>query len=57
MVLGMLGMNSIVNLKHTSDIMHFCQSISLGVSVMDFIMIFVYWGIASKLLKSNLNLL
>jgi hypothetical protein len=56
-VITTLGTESFINIKTAADILYLCQSISYKVAGMNFVMIFVYWVLASRLLKSNLNLL
>jgi hypothetical protein len=52
-----LGTESFINIKTAADILYLCQSISYKVAGMNFVMTFIYWVLASRLLKSNLNLL
>jgi hypothetical protein len=56
-IMTTFGIESFVNLKNASDILDFCMGIAYRGAGINVLITFVYWFIASKLLKSNLNLL
>jgi hypothetical protein len=56
-IMTTFGMESFVGLKSAADVLDFCRNVAYKGAAINFVLTFVYWFIASKLLKSNLNLL
>jgi hypothetical protein len=57
MIIMTFSEQSFTSLKTMGDILRFCQGVSYKVAAMNFVVTFIYWGLAAKLLKRNLNLL
>lgn len=57
LVLNMFDGGIFASIKTQADAMIFCRIASLRLALMNFILIFVYWFGASRLLKTGLNLI